>query len=61
MLFMQSKQAISPKSGHEPSYVRKNSHTASVGVSCKKTKCQTQHGKVMREKETAPFINDAAS
>jgi hypothetical protein len=26
-----------------------------------KTKCQTQHGKVMREKETALFINDAAS
>jgi hypothetical protein len=26
-----------------------------------KTKCQTQHGKVMREKETAPFINDVAS
>jgi hypothetical protein len=26
-----------------------------------KTKCQTQHGKVMREKETAPFINNAAS
>jgi hypothetical protein len=26
-----------------------------------KTKGQTQHGKVMREKETAPFINDIAS
>jgi hypothetical protein len=25
------------------------------------TKYQTQHGKVMREKETAPFINDVAS
>jgi len=26
-----------------------------------KTTCQTQHGKGMREKETALFINDAAS
>jgi hypothetical protein len=33
----------------------------SSGVVCKKTKYQTQHGKVMREKETAPFINDVAS
>jgi hypothetical protein len=39
------------------SYARKNSHTASFA----KTKCQTQHGKVMREKETVSFINDAAS
>ncbi len=26
-----------------------------------KTKCQIQHGKVMRETEAAPLINDAAS
>jgi hypothetical protein len=25
-----------------------------------KTTCQTPHGNVMREKETAPFINDVA-
>jgi len=25
------------------------------------TKCQTPHGKGMREKETVPFINDVAS
>jgi hypothetical protein len=46
------------RNGQEPSYVRKNSHMARH---LKKTKCQTRHGKVMREKETTLFINDAAS
>jgi hypothetical protein len=49
--------ATGTRSGQEPSYVRKNSQMASFA----KTTCQTQHGKVMREKETALFINDAAS
>jgi hypothetical protein len=49
--------ATGTRSGQEPSYVRKNSQMASFA----KNKMPTQHGKVMREKETALFINDAAS